>query len=228
MVLETILRSKEKVKERNLHTKEIFERAYGDRDWNWYRGLLAESVTYGMPGKWLDLGAGLGLFVEAATRFGIDCVGLEGSQYGVRTAKERFPALDIRQHFLEDRLPFEDHSISTIMCHQTIEHISPAVAQSVLKESYRVLIKGGVILIYSPCIYDRRQRAEETHVNLYTPGRLRAELKEAGFVDIRRCDSPRMILGNWVLSRWIVSALFRIFPIDTLSATANCIAIKTS
>ena len=46
--LAKILRSKEKVKERNLHTKEIFERAYGDRDWNWYRGLLAKSIRYGM------------------------------------------------------------------------------------------------------------------------------------------------------------------------------------
>ncbi len=216
------------MKERNLHTKGIFERAYRDRDWNWYRGLVAESVRYGMPGKWLDLGAGLGLFVEAATRFGIDCVGLEGSQYAVGTAKERFPALDMRQHFLEDRLPFEDNSISTIMCHQTIEHVSRIVAQVILKESYRVLIKGGVILIYSPCIHDRKQRAEETHVNLYTPNRLRAELKEAGFVDIRRFDSPRMILGNWLPSRWIARALFKLFPIDSLSATANCIAVKTA
>ena len=59
-------------KNRNLHTKETFEKAYGNRDWNWYRFLVAESMKYGMPGKWLDLGAGLGFFVECAQRFGID------------------------------------------------------------------------------------------------------------------------------------------------------------
>ena len=36
-----ILRSKKKVKERNLQTKEISERAYGDRDWNWYCGMVS-------------------------------------------------------------------------------------------------------------------------------------------------------------------------------------------
>ena len=223
-----ILRSEEKVKGRNLHTKEIFERAYGDRDWNWYRGLLAKSIRYGMPGKWLDLGAGLGLFVECARRFGIDCVGLEGSEWAINEAKKRFPHIDIRQHFLEDRFPFEDNSFSTIMCHQTIEHVCPEVAKFMLKECYRVLAKEGIILIYSPCIYDKKQKVEETHINLYKPSRLRAEVKDAGFVNIKAIDSPRMILGNWLIPRYIIKNLFKKFPLDFLSATANCISFKSA
>jgi ubiquinone/menaquinone biosynthesis C-methylase UbiE len=214
------------MKGKNLHTKEIFERAYGVRDWNWYRGLLAKSIKYARPGKWLDLGAGLGLFVECARRFGIDCIGLEGVEWAVNEAKKRFSDIDMRQHFLEDRFPFEDNSFSTIMCNQTIEHVSPEVAKFMLKECNRVLIKEGVILIYSPCMYDRKQRTEETHINLYTPSRLRAELKDAGFVNIKSIDGPRMILGDWLIPRYIIKTLFKKFPLDFLSAAANCIAVK--
>jgi len=214
------------VKHRNLHTKEIFEQAYGNRDWNWYRSLVAESIKYGMPGKWLDLGAGLGFFVECSQRFGIDCTGLEGSAYAVNEAKKRYTGIDIKQHFLEDGLPFENNSISTIVCHQTIEHISPEAARIMLKESYRVLKKDGVILIYSPCIYNRKQRTEETHINLYKPKQLAAELNRTGFVNIRRMDNPRMFLGNYRIAKFIMSGIFKIFPFDFLSASANCIAVK--
>lgn len=210
----------------NLHTKEDFERAYGDRDWNWYRGLLAKSIRYGMPGTWLDLGAGLGLFVECARRFGIDCIGLEGSEYAVRIAKERFPTLDIRQHFLEDRLPFEDNSISTIVCNQVIEHIPKETGLFMLKESYRVLRQGGVILIYSPSKYNKKEKLARTHINLNTPSSLKRHLEDVGFKLINLHNSPRMVLGNWLIPRYIIKTLFKKFPLDFLSATANCIAAK--
>ena len=210
----------------NIHSPGDFQKSYGNRDWNWYRGLLATSIRYGMPGTWLDLGAGLGLFVECARRFGIDCIGLEGSEYAVKLAKKRRPDIDIRQHCLDDKFPFENNSISTIMCHQTIEHVCPEVANFMLKECYRVLIKEGVILIYSPCMYDKKQRVEERHINLYNPSRLRTELKEAGFVNTEANNSSRMILGNCRIARYIMQGVFKLFPFDFLSASANCIAVK--
>lgn len=53
------------MKGNNLHTKEIFEKAYRDRNWEFYRGILAECIRYGEPGLWLDLGAGLGFLLNA-------------------------------------------------------------------------------------------------------------------------------------------------------------------
>jgi len=214
------------MKGNNIHTKEIFERAYKGRDWNWYRNLVAECIVYGMPGKWLDLGAGLGFFVECATRFGINCIGLEGSEYAIKAAKERFPNIDIRQHFLEDKLPFEDNSISTIMCHQVIEHLSKETATFVLKEAYRVLRPGGRLLIYSPSRYDRNQRLEETHINLYTSRLLRKQLEKLGFRVLATPNVPRMILGNFRLAKYAMKIIFKLFPFDYLSATANCVAVK--
>jgi len=210
----------------NLHTKAIFERAYGDRGWEWYRGLVAVCIRHGKPGKWVDLGAGLGLFVECATRFGINCVGLEGAEYAVKVAKERFPGIDVRQHFLEDPLPFEDNSISTIMCHQTIEHLSPETSSFMFRECYRVLVKNGVMLIYSPCAYDKKQRAEETHINLYTPSSLKNELEKKGFIVKHRMDTPRMLLGKSHIGRFLINIIYRLFSFDFLSATANCVTVK--
>lgn len=214
------------MKGNNIHTEEMFKRAYGERDWNWYRNLVAECIRYGTPGKWLDLGAGLGLFVECARRFGIDCIGLEGSEYAVKTAKERFPSIDIRQHFLEDRFPLKDNSISTIMCHQVIEHLSNETMVFVLKECHRVLKQGGVMLIYSPSKYDRKQRFEKIHINLLTPHLARKELEKVGFRVIETPNSPKMFLGKSQIAKHILSVVFKLFPLDYLSATANCIASK--
>jgi len=215
------------VKGNNIHTKEIFERAYGNRDWNWYRYLVAECIKYGMPGKWLDLGAGLGLFVECARRFGIACIGLEGSEWAVSEAKKRFPNMDIRQHFLEDELPFRDNSISTIMCHQVIEHIHKETTTFILKECYRVLGPEGRLFIYSPSKYDRNQRSKETHINLYTPKLLKMELENIGFRVIASPNSPRNISANFQIGKYIMQLIYKLFPLDYLSATANCIAVKS-
>lgn len=73
----------------NLHTSELFEKAYGNRTWEFYKGLLSHCVKYGKPSQWLDLGAGLGLFTECANKFGIKCIALEGSLDGVKSAKKK-------------------------------------------------------------------------------------------------------------------------------------------
>ncbi len=215
------------MKGRNLHTKEKFERHCGDRDWNWYRRLLANSIRYGMPGTWLDLGAGLGFFVECARRFGIDCVGLEGSEWAVNEAKRRFPHIDMRQHFLEDRLPFERNSISTIMCHQVIEHLSKETAIFMLRESYRVLKKGGIILIYSPCKRSKKQSLEETHINLYTPQSLRDKVKQVGFGIVAEPNTLRPLLGNNLFSRALSRLLCSLGKFEFFSDSANLVARKS-
>ena len=204
----------------------MFERAYGTRDWKWYRNLLATCIQYGMPGTWIDLGAGLGLFVECAQRFGINCIGLEGSEYAVKAAKQRFPSINMFRHFLEDALPFRDNTISTVVCHQSIEHIRASTATFVLKESHRVLKSRGAIIIHSPSSYNRKQRNEGSHINLYTPTRLENELIGAGFEKIISMNSPLHILGNSRISVFMMNVIFRLCPLDFLSSSANCRAYK--
>src|SRR5450759_565462 len=105
----------------NVHTAEEFERAYAGREPDYYQAMVERFASRGRPGKWLDVGAGIGLFTECARRNGIDVTGLEASRDGVDIARARFPEADVRLHVLPDPLPFADGSIATIVCHQTIE-----------------------------------------------------------------------------------------------------------
>lgn len=207
-----------------IHTPQDFKRAYKDRDWRFYKGLLATCIRYGEPGKILDLGAGLGLFVECCMRYGIECVGIEGSSWACKKAEERgikLICLDLAEDF-----PFPDEEFSVVVCNQVIEHLLPQTAKHMLQESYRVLKPNGVIIINSPCYYNSRERCEPTHINLYTPSRLRREVEEAGFKIIAEPNSPRPLLGTNPLSLVIMEVIFRLVKFDFLSNTANCIARK--
>jgi len=210
----------------NIHSETLFKTAYGDRDWAFYKQLLGSCVTHGKPGTWLDLGAGLGLLTECAFRFGIDCIGLEGSEYAVHEARNRVPGLDVRLHDLGKPFPLGENSIATVVLNQTIEHLDKPAAQFVLRESYRVLEPGGVLLIYSPCWYNRQERKEITHINLYSPKTLAAEVKQACFKIVAEPNSPNFLLGKSSVGRAVVGLLFRLFPADFLSASSNCIAQK--
>ena len=212
----------------NVHTEETFERAYGGREPEFYGDIVERFKFHGRPGKWLDIGAGLGLFVECARRSGLDITGLEASEYGVGIARQRFPEADMMHHVLPAPLPFEDSSIATIVCYQTIEHLAPETARAMLDDCYRVLEEDGVLLIYSPCLHNPVQRAEETHINMYTPSSLKRELRSAGFEVRRTPNSPRLFLGDSKPGRYAALALLKLTGSDRLSATANCIAVKPS
>ena len=209
----------------NIHMPSDFERDYRGRDWRSYRDLVAACVARAEPGPIVDVGAGLGFFAEACERYGLRCIGLEGSAHAVQLARRRYP-LDIRQHFLSRPWPLEDMSFSAVVCNQTIEHLKPDISDMLLRESFRVLRPGGLLAIFSPCRYDPVQAAEPTHINLYTPSRLRAAVGAAGFVGYRAYDSPRLLLGGNRLMEILVRIVFRLAPLDFLSGSANCFAYK--
>lgn len=209
----------------NLHTPELFERAYANRTWRDYRWLVALCVREADPGVIVDVGAGLGFFVEACRRYSLPCVGLEGSAYAVEAAHRRFP-MDIRQHLLERPFPADLEGAAVVVCNQTIEHLDAGVAEHVFCEAHRILRPGGLLVVTSPCYYNRQQRMEPTHINLYTPSRLRVAVLRAGFRRYLATDTPRPILGTGRLARGVVRTAFRLWPADWLSDSADCLAYK--
>jgi SAM-dependent methyltransferase len=175
----------------------------------------------------LDLGAGCGFLVEAANRWNLNCVGLEGSKEAVDIALKRYPHMDIRQHYLSDPLPFVDGSFCTVIMNQVIEHLEPVVAKITIREARRVLAPGGMLYIASPSIYNKKERtADPTNIHMYSPRELKYLLSDNGFGEIMALNDPLPILGNNRLSLEITTLLFRFTKWDRLSATANFLAFK--
>lgn len=212
----------------SIYDKAMYDKSYPDDNWNHARRLLARCIRKGKPGLILDIGCGLGSFVECCYQFGVPCIGLEGSEYAVQTAKKREPNLDIRQHDLADPFPFGDGTFSTVMCNEVIEHLPKPVAKNALRESHRVLNEDGTMIVYSPSIYHPKQAKEPTHINLHSPKSLKKELKEAGFKEVGNFNKSLKFEG-WLLRPFntIIRVLFTLFHFPFLSASANCVATKT-
>jgi SAM-dependent methyltransferase len=206
-----------------MHTAAEFETAYGSRTWDFYRPLLAQLLQYAAPGPVLDVGAGLGLFVECCRRFGVPCIGLEGSPEGVERALAR--GVRLVRGDVAAGLPFRASAFASVTCIQVIEHVEPESARALLAEARRVLQPGGTLLLQSPSPRDPIQRREPGHINLYMPSRLRREVAEAGFEVIAEPNGPITPLGQGRLRSLLFLALLRLSGWnDVLSATANVVA----
>jgi SAM-dependent methyltransferase len=202
---------------------------YSDRDWQTYSGLLARIVRYSHPGPILDLGAGCGYLLEAANRWGIPCIGLEGSPDAIEMAKERFPTIDIRLHRLSNDIPFHSNCFQTVVLNQVIEHLESETMRHTLLEAYRILRPGGMMLITSPSCFNRLEwSADPTHINLLSPSALRKILTEYQYEKIQAFDSPLPFFGPGRVGYGIMTVIFRLLPFDQMSSTANAMAYKST
>jgi len=200
---------------------------YLDRDWHAYTDILARIVRHSLPGPILDLGAGCGYLVEAASLWGMKCVGLEGSAEAIELAKLRTPDLDIRVHRLSSELPSANESFQTVVLNQVIEHLEAGTARHTVQESLRVLRPGGMLMILAPSKANRSEAsADPTHINMMSPRELRDLLVDCGFERVTSLDVPLPLLGTSRLSRGLMALLFKLIPLDQLSATSNAIAFK--
>ena len=208
----------------NIHSPDALDKAYAGRDWRAYASVLGDCVAFGVPGPILDIGAGLGFFLETCARWGISATGLEGSEYAIRRAQERCAGLDIRLHDLAAPWPFDKETFGAVLLNQTIEHLEPELVRRSLGEAWRVLLPEGVLIVNSPCYWNSRERQVESHINLYTPSRLRKEVSAAGFVRYQARDSAVRVKNRLVQKA--VSGLWRLCRAERLTASANCIAWK--
>jgi len=200
--------------------RDYFERWYADRDAAFYAPILSHVVRHGQPGTILDLGAGTGLLVELAQRWGLDCRGYEGSADAVAMGVERVPGLPLARHTLGEPLPEADASVQTVVMNQVIEHLGVDRGRLALAEVMRVLRPGGMLYVASPCRHNPAERGRDaTDQHLYVPSELRKTLRNAGFTGVVAMDAP---LG-WPGCRALWNVLGR--P-DRLSATATCRGVK--
>jgi len=205
--------------------QKYFHDFYAERTWRDYRWLLSLVVKLSLPGPILDLGAGPGFFLEAASAWGLPCEGLDGSRYAIDVALRRAPHLPLRYHLFHEPLPYQQASFQTIVCNEVIEHLGLSTAAFLLLEARRVLKGGGKLLIFSPNAYNRREAlGDPTHLHCFKPSEMQRLLLRSGFRSVSPLNSGRPLLGSSLIAAKLGSLAFQLTGLDRLSASSNFVA----
>ena len=142
------------------------------------------------PGRVLDIGCALGLFLDMARAEGWGTVGVELSEFAAQWARNKLD-LDVRTGTLRDvHLPKNSFDVVTLWA--TIEHLADPIGT--LREAHRVLKPGGLILITTgevEGILDKLSKGlcywyePPAHLYYFSTRTLRAMLQKAGFRTLR-------------------------------------------
>jgi SAM-dependent methyltransferase len=106
--------------------------------------LIEERVK---PGRILDVGSGYGFFLQHMAERGWRGDGIEISQTGRNYCRDHFPILRIESTPLPDP-SISDSSFDAVTLFYVIEHLTDPL--KVLREAYRLLRPGGVLLLRWP------------------------------------------------------------------------------
>src|ERR671932_1378084 len=93
----------------------------------------------------LDIGCGLGMYVEKFRNFSDRVYGVDVDSDKVAQASQRLPNI---VEAPGEALPFPDESFDVILLNEVIEHVDDD--RATIREAYRCLAPGGQIIIYAP------------------------------------------------------------------------------
>ncbi|MBA3531945.1 MAG: class I SAM-dependent methyltransferase [Ardenticatenales bacterium] len=129
----------------------------------------------------LDIGCGAGNMYHHLSRYG-DVVGVENHPAPVKVGKER--GYDIRLGEA-NTLDFQASTFDLVTALDVIEHNEDDIA--ILRESYRVLKPGGLILISVPAFQGLWSFNDDIndHKRRYTAGELEQKLSRVGFAPLQ-------------------------------------------
>ena len=102
----------------------------------------------------LDIGCGLGMYVDKFRRFSDDVHGVDVDPEKVAQASQWLPNIQVAP---AEHLPYADGEFDVILLNEVIEHVDDD--RLTIHEAYRCLRPGGHIIIYSP----NRLYPYETH-----------------------------------------------------------------
>jgi 2-polyprenyl-3-methyl-5-hydroxy-6-metoxy-1,4-benzoquinol methylase len=102
----------------------------------------------------LDIGCGLGMYVDKFRRFSDDVHGVDVDPEKIAQASQWLPNLQVAP---AEHLPYEDNRFDVILLNEVIEHVDDDLLT--IREAYRCLKSGGHIIIYAP----NRLYPYETH-----------------------------------------------------------------
>lgn len=136
----------------------------------------------------LDIGCGEGFFLFNASKAGYSAKGIELSQDAAAYAKKEF-SLDIEARAFEER-QFPENYFDMVTLWQVLEHLPYPLA--ILKEAYRILKLGGLLVVSTPNIegipartFRRRWwNIRKLHINQFSTKTLTDILENAGFKNV--------------------------------------------
>ena len=155
----------------------------------WASNQSQRNLCEGSNKKAVDVGCAYGYVTSLLNQLEYDSAGLDISKYALRVG-ERVDRIEGDA----ENLPFKSDVIDVITCFDTFEHlIRPTL---LLKESYRCLRRGGVLIIENPVanpidiISDRLHKMRETHCSVLAPKAFISLVQRAGFYTAKRGLMP--------------------------------------
>lgn len=216
----------EDVSDRDRHHERYDYWRYEGRDWRWF-GPLFERMRPVPPV--LDVGSGLGFFVEYCLRRGVRAVGTELSKEGATASALR--RLPIVRADLSLSLPFRDDAFGSVLAHHVLEHVPLDTERQVLREIRRVLRPRGFLFVVSPNVHHPQARDDPDHVNLFAPHQLAKEARAAGYRKVSLATNywrpfwePALRLGRF--GTLLSGFLWKVAPLDRRAASASVLAWK--
>ena len=108
-----------------------------------------------VPGLWLDLGCGLGQFMNQVIKVeGNDVIGSDVSVNSLRKARSLLNHFGVRDIKLINqdpiKLPFRDNVFKYILSADVFEHVGYDKQKMIASEIHRILRKGGQAIIHTP------------------------------------------------------------------------------
>ena len=181
-------------------------------DYWWRRGrdftalLLLKKIWPQRPWKILDLGCGLGETSKRLKRFG-EVIGVDSSKEAIKKAQTS----NLKKAMVMDitNLSFPNNSFDLVTAFDVFEHLEDD--QKGLEEAFRVLKKGGFLLLTVPAYSWLWSFHDESlgHKRRYTKQELEKKVKKAGFKILKSSYLISSFLFPIALFRFI-QKLFRV------------------
>jgi len=177
----------------------------GELRYDFAARMLHVVRAFKAAGRILDIGCGLGFFLDYARTHGYQCVGIDTSVAAARFAREQLRLNVIASDFMDAQFSASE-AFDVVTANHVLEHISLPIP--FLDKARRLLKPGGILVSASPNfggllprLLGRRwyglQPAQ--HVWQFTPDSYRALFQKAGFrVEQTRIESMHYAPGpDW-------------------------------
>lgn len=135
----------------------------------------------------LDVGCGLGEFLQFCDKRGIATYGMEISQFAISIARKNTLAHLTMIDASRTRWPYPSGFFDAVCAFDVLEHVGDSLF--IIREAFRVLVSGGIFLAATPNGDLQKSKLasflpnDSTHINVRPESFWQRQFKKAGFVE---------------------------------------------